>query len=60
MIYNKYQLKKIKTNNNKKIKDKVGIKIKLNQVLNDIIEKKFKIKYIVIRILRMEINIINK
>jgi len=60
MIYKKYQLKKIKTNNNKKIKDKVGIKIKLNQVLNDIIEKKFKIKYIVIRILRMEINIINK
>jgi len=60
MIYKKYQLKKIKTNNNKKIKDKVGIKIKLNQVLNYIIEKKFKIKYIVIRILRMEINIINK
>ena len=60
MIYKKYQLKKIKKNNNKKIKDKVGIKIKLNQVLNDIIEKKFKIKYIVIRILRMEINIINK
>ena len=60
MIYKKYQLKKIKTHNNKKIKDKVGIKIKLNQVLNYIIEKKFKIKYIVIRILRMEINIINK
>jgi len=43
-----------------KMRIKVDIKIKLNQILRDKIEKKFKIKYIAIKSLRTKFNIINK
>lgn len=46
----------------KKIRIKVDVKIKLNEILRDDIEKKngFKTKYIVIKRLRIKFNIINK
>ena len=63
MIHKKIQLK----NNKKKqitiikIKTKVNIKIKLNQILRDEIEKKkFKTKYIAIKNLRIKFDTINK
>ena len=43
-----------------KIKTKVDIKIKLNQISNDEIEKKIKTKYIAIKRLRTKFDIINK
>jgi hypothetical protein len=60
--------KKIQLKNNKKkqitiikIKTKVNIKIKLNQILRDEIEKKkFKTKYIAIKNLRIKFDTINK
>jgi hypothetical protein len=44
-----------------KIRAKIDLKIKLNQIQRDEIEKKrFKIKYIAIKSLRIEFDIINK
>ena len=44
-----------------KIRTKVNIKIKLNQILRDEIEKKkFKTKYIAIKSLRTKFDIISK
>ena len=43
-----------------KIKTKVNIKIKLNQILRDKIKKKIQTKYISIKSLRTKFDIINK
>jgi hypothetical protein len=43
-----------------KIRIKVDIKIKLNQILRDEIEKKIKTKYIAIKSLRTKFDIISK
>jgi len=43
-----------------KIRTKVNIKIKLNQILRDKIEKKIQTKYILIKSLRINFDIINK
>ena len=42
------------------MRTKVNIKIKLNQILNDGIEKKIKTKYITMKSLRAKFDIINK
>jgi hypothetical protein len=42
------------------MRNKVDIKIKLNQILRDEIVKKIKTKYIVIKSLRIKFNIISK
>jgi uncharacterized protein with gpF-like domain len=64
LIDKKFQKKndKKKANNNHKIRTKVNIKIKLNQIIRDKIEKKkrFKIKYITIKSLRTKFDIISK
>jgi hypothetical protein len=44
----------------KKMRTNVNIKIKLNQILRDEIEKKIQIKYISIKILRIKFDIISK
>jgi hypothetical protein len=44
----------------KKMRTKVGIKIKLNQILRDKIKKKIKTKYIAIKKLITKLDIINK
>jgi hypothetical protein len=50
-----------RANNKKKMRIKINIKIKLNQIIRDKIEKKrFKIKYIAIKNLRMKFDRINK
>jgi hypothetical protein len=43
-----------------KIRNKIDIKIKLNQILRDEIEKKIKTKYIAIKNLRTKFDIIGK
>ena len=43
-----------------KMKTKVNIKIKLNSILRDKIEKKIQTKYILIKSLRIKFDIINK
>jgi len=53
-------IRKKANNNKKKLKIKVDIKIKLNQILRDEIEKKFKTKYITIKSLLTKFNIISK
>jgi hypothetical protein len=61
MIDKKISIKKNirETNNNKKIRTKVDIKIKLYQILRDEI-KKFKTKYTTIKNFRTKFDIINK
>jgi hypothetical protein len=49
-----------KANNNHKMRTKVVIKIKLNQILRGEIEKKFKTNYIAIKSLRTKFDIISK
>jgi hypothetical protein len=44
----------------KRMRTKVDIKIKLNQILRDKIEKKIKTKYIAIKRLITKLDIINK
>jgi hypothetical protein len=44
----------------KKMRTNVNIKIKLNQILRDEIEKKIQTKYISIKILRIKFDIISK
>jgi hypothetical protein len=64
LIDKKFQLKnkKRKTNNIHKKKIKVGIKIKLNQILSDEIEenKRVKTKYIAIKNLKIKFDMISK
>jgi len=43
-----------------KMRTKIDIKIKLNQILKGKIKKKFKTKYIATKSLRIKFNIINK
>jgi len=43
-----------------KVRTKVDIKIKLNQISKDKIEKKFKTKYIIIKNLKTKFDIISK
>jgi hypothetical protein len=63
LIDKKFQLKKMiieKQITIIKIRNKIDIKIKLNQILRDEIEKKIKTKYIAIKNLRTKSDIIGK
>jgi hypothetical protein len=42
------------------MRTKINIKIKLNQILKGVIEKKFKIKFIALKNLRIKFVIISK